>query len=563
MALLAAPAWASEWVRVRAPQLEVLSDVGPEPAREAAERLVRLRSALRQLFPAREHAERDLTLLMFGSRERFAGFVPRAHRRPDRVEGFFRGGGERDYAVLHFAAHRPHPFGAAEHEYAHLALNASLPAQPVWVAEGLAELLSDAALEGGVVRIGGGRPDHEAHLARAPLLPLRALLQIGHDSPEYLGAVDSDVLYAECWALARWVVHRAGLEGLRAFLIAVADGREPAAAFEEELGSLSSAEATLHLVPADPLLRVPATSAALLRVDVPSEADVEQRLGDLLLQGGYAGRARVRFERALAADPDHVPSRTGLAQLLLRQGQWGEARRQLDRALAVSPDDPVVILRRVRLRVQEALSRGEPLGTETRDRLVAELEDVASRAPRLHEAALLLARLRPEPYAERIALLQPLFDQQPDRVALAQTLSHLHVKNRDLPSARRVLERAREATGEPAYRFLFDHLLARLGDFEAATQEVRGRLVKLECPSDGSLRFTVEAGAATLQLEAASTRSFFIRGASDDTGERQLVCGALDLPLTVRYRRVGNDPRVVGQVLWLSLPEPSDEAPRP
>lgn len=565
-ALLAAPAAGGEWVRVRGPRLEVLSAVGPGPAREAAERLERLRGALQQLLPDAGSRERPLTVFLFGERERFARFVPRAHRRPDRVEGFFQTGPDRDYAVLPFAAGRSRPFEAAEHEYVHLALSGAFPAQPVWVSEGLAELLSDAVVDGDEIRLGAERPEYAALLARERPLPLRALLEVGYDSPEYLGGAQGDVLYAGSWALARWAVHWRGLGGLRAFLGAVAEGSPAAVAFAERLGSLAAADAGLLQVPFGPLFRVRASSGAEARwrSDLPSDADVQQRLGDLLLQGGRIARARSRFERALASDPGHGEARASLARLLGRQGLWSEARREMERALETTPEDPDAILGRVRLRVEEALARGEPLAEDTRQRLVADLEEVVRRAPGT-EAALLLVRLRPEPYAERIALLKPLFDVRPQDIALAQTLSHLYVKNRDLGAARRVLERAHDAADEPAYRFLFDHLLSRLGGFESRTAEVRGHLVHLACPSDGSLRFTIAATDATiLRLEAASTRSFLVDGEGTRGGERQLVCGAQDLPLAVRYRKPGFfDSRGNGQVVWLSLGVESPEEPRP
>jgi thioredoxin-like negative regulator of GroEL len=559
---LAAPASAREWIRARASGIEVLGDVGPGPTLEAAERLVRLRGALRQLFPGPEDPGRDLTLLLFGSRERFAGFIPRRHRRPDLVGGFFRGGEERDYAALHFLAGGARPFEAAEHEYAHLALNASLPAQPVWVAEGLAELLSDAVVDGGELRLGGPRPDYETLLAAEPSLPLEVLLTLGHDSPEYLGEARSDVLYAQCWALARWAVRRRGLSGLRAYLDTLAMGRDPLAAFVEKLGPLPAAEAGLRHMSGGRLFHVPLLEApgAPARLEVPSEADVEHRLGDLLLQGGHTERARSHFERALASAPGHVPSRAGLVQLLLRTADWSGARAELEGALAAAPDDPVLLLLGARLRVREALARGVPLSTRAHEQVVAELESVASRAPQLHEAALLLASLQPEPYAHRIGLLQPLFEQQPERAEIAQVLSRLHVRNRDVTSARRILRRARAVATEPAYQFLFDRLLSRLGDFESATEEVEGRLVDLACRHDGSLRFTVETPSGTLQLAAPSTRSFFIRREGGPDDERQLLCGAQDLPLAVRYQRgAGPEPGSAGQVLWLSIREGLDE----
>jgi tetratricopeptide (TPR) repeat protein len=547
-----------EWVRVRSPHFEVLSDAGEAPAREVARRLERLREVFLELFPARETAERPITLLILEDRRRFARLTPGARR--GEVGGFFQGGSDRDYAVLHLSPERARPFAAAEHEYAHLILNRSLRAQPVWVAEGLADLLSDAVLEGGEAELGAASAEYEAVLEGGLGLPLEQLLRVRYDSPQYLGGRESEKVYAQSWALVRWVIHRHGVAGLRSFLGALGEGRDSSSAFVEVFGDLGRAEATLREVPAGPLFRVRLEGRpdVPLATDKPTRADVEQRLGDLLAQGGRSKAARVHLERALKSDTDHAAARSSLGDLLMRQGKWGAARRELERALEIEPADPAVLLRLTRLRWSEALSRGTALTPEAEEEMVADLEQVVAVAPQLHEAAVLLAELRPEPYAHRIALLEPLFDQQPDRTPIARVLSQLYVKQRDVAAARKVLERARAAARDPSYRYLCEHLLARLEDFEAQTAEVQGRLVHLACRPDGSLGFTIVADPASVELEAPSTRSFFVHAAGGAAYEHEFVCGAQDLPVLARYQPYGkNTSGVDGKVLWLSLGEPS------
>ena len=116
-----------------------------------------LRVVLLRLFPVREDVARPVTVLLIENRARFSSLIPRERARGEALGGFFQGGDERDYAVLHLSPLEARPFEAAEHELAHLILNSSLPAQPLWVAEGLADLVSDAVLEGDEARLGAAR----------------------------------------------------------------------------------------------------------------------------------------------------------------------------------------------------------------------------------------------------------------------------------------------------------------------------------------------------------------------------------------------------------------------
>jgi Tfp pilus assembly protein PilF len=556
---------AEPWIRVRSPHLEVLSDAGEEKAREAARRLERLHRVLQRLLPpTREGEEEPVCALVFRDRLAFAPIVPLHQGRVRKAEGFFQGGTDCDYMVLHLpstSSERPRSWETLDHEYAHLHLNRSLPAQPVWVAEGLAEALSDADLEGPEARLGQARSDYLALVQREPRIPLADLLAVGYDSPLYHDDSRNDILYAESWALVRWVVARQGLDGLRSFLAAVAQGVEPVGAFSQHFGDLAAVEATLRETPAGPLFRVTLESDSdpSLVVDVPSEAEVEYRLGDLLLHGGRVADAQRHLERALRTDPSHASARAGLAQVLLHRGRWMEARRELRLALAAHPDDPGVLFRHAQLILDEALDRGEALAPEAEAEAVAALQKAVARAPYLAEAAEILARLKPEPLADRIALLERAFLRDPGRPQLALVLASLHAKRHDIGAARATLFRGREAARDPAYRFLCNHLLSQVEGYAAATAEARGRLVHLECRPDGSLRFTLAVGAETLELEAPSPRSIFVRGLDGDR-ERELTCGPQDLPLRVRYLP-GQEPGRGGTLLTLDVLEEGPSAP--
>ncbi len=531
---------AEPWVRVRSAHLVLLSDAGEQRAREVARRLERLDRVLRRLLPPTlEGDEGQVCALVFRERSSYEAFVPIHQGRVRQAEGFFQGGTDCDFMVFPLPSateERARSSATADHEYVHLHLVASLPAQPVWVAEGLADALSNGDLDPPEARLGAAQPGRLALLQRGPRIPLADVLTVGYDSPLYHDDSRNDVLYAESWALVRWVVAHQGLDGLRSFLAAVAQGLEPVAAFSQRFGELALVEATLLGTPADPLFRVSLEEApdSPLAIDVPPEAEVEYRLGDLLLHGGRLAEAQLRFARAVRSAPDDAPARAGLAQVLLQRGRSAEARRELRLALASHPDDPSVLLRHARLILNDVLDHGGAPTVEAESEAVGLLEEVVARAPQLTEAVELLARLRPEPLGDRIRLLERALSRDPGRPQLALVLANLLVRRHDIAAARTALLRGREAARDAAYRFLCDHLLSQVEGYAAATAEARGRLVRLDCRPDGSLQFTLAVGARTLVLQAPSPKSIFVRGPDGDR-ERELTCGRQDVPLSVRY----------------------------
>jgi tetratricopeptide (TPR) repeat protein len=566
---LVAPAWsassaAEPWTLVRSPHFEVASDAGPAVAAEAARRLERLRDVLGRLLPSPEPEDGPVIhVLLLRDDAEFASLVPADRGRVDDVAGFFLTGTDGPLVAVSLSAASgdaaPERFRTLDHEYAHLHLNASLPAQPVWVAEGLAQALSGGDLEGPQARLAAapGPPSAARHVD----LPLGQLLTIDWRSPTYRGRSSTGAFYAESEELVRWILLRHGLAGLRLFLDAVADGEKAGDAFAARFGAPAWVEAQLVDTPAAPLLQVEAGEPAEppLVVSVPEDADLECRRGDVLLNGRHEREAQRRFESALRKDPSHAAARAGLAQALLQAGKPEEARRELQRALADRPDDPAALLRYARLLLAEGRDREPGLSADVDAAAVAALEKAVALAPDLADAAELLAHEEPEPLAHRIALLRRSFARDPGRPELGLTLSYLLVQAHDVDAARRVLRRTRDAVRDETYRFLVDHRLSQVREYIAATAEASGRLVRLDCRHDGSLRFTIApAGGGELALEAPSSRSFFVSGRSG-SDQAELACGRLDIPARARYE----PPVALGGAGTLISLDLSGEAPRP
>jgi tetratricopeptide (TPR) repeat protein len=535
-----------EWVAVRSAHFEVMSDAGLERARSVAVRLEQFRRVLQEVVGrAEDEADPVTVVIAFRGQESFAPFRPLYRGRPQEVEGYFQAGSDRDYIAASVGADHGDPHETVFHEYAHVVLNRRLSAQPVWLGEGLAEAFSRWTPAGADALVGLPAPDHLKRLQRGKPLSLRRVLRVDDSSPLYNEGDERAMFYSRSWALAHWVAFGRGpaaRDDLPVFLAAIANGVEAEAAFASAFGAdLDTAERLLAAYVSAPLpasrFAVPGLEAEMtVEARNPVRAEVEYRLGDLLLHGGRLAEARRHLENATGSDPRFGPAHSALADAAIRQGRWEEARREVGLALAADPADAVALYRYAETIVRETSARSEVLSPEREAEAVAALEQAVLLAPQLGDACDLLARLQPEPYDKRIAQVTAALARDPARADLGLTLAGLHARKNDLAAARAILLRTRALARDEVHRFLSQHLLSRLDRQTAGTAEVKGTLLALECPAGGALRFVVERGRERLRLEAPSPTGVFLYGRDGSQVERTFTCGVQREPVTARYR---------------------------
>ena len=460
-----APA-APGWSRARSAHFEVLTDAGEPLARHAALRLETLRGVLLQLFPPRTSGERRLVAILLASGSAFEQLVPRRHQQPHQVAGFYQGCGEWDAIVARLSTERRGPFASLDHEYAHIVLNRSLPAQPLWAAEGLAELLSDGEFDGSEALLGAAEPGLEPSVRGRRAEPLAKLLLARHDSPEYLGASRGLRLYPSSWALVRWVVARHGLAGLRALLEAVSLGQDPLAAFD---GRWPRSRPPRRRCWRCRAARSCAWRSGRGRRDSGFPRSWTRRAAP----SSSTGWASCCCERA--SSPAVSPGWSGRSPSSPTASRCGSASRSCGcraasrrwRAASSSARSPPRPTTRARCSttlacaLAESRTAGVPLHAGAR------------RAPRLPAGAGARPRARPlrgGALARRAAPAAVRAAPQDARAGVrAGSGAHrggardrgLDLKERDLAAAERVLRRAREAATEPAYRFLCERAARR------------------------------------------------------------------------------------------------------
>ena len=545
---LAPSARAEEWVRVRSAHFEVLSDAAPERARTVAVGLERFRRVMAAVLGrAPERDDPPTIVVAFRDQDSFAPFRPLYRGRTQDVEGYFQAGSDRDYIAASLGSDGQEASETLFHEYAHVVLNRTLSAQPLWLSEGLAEVFSRWTAADAGALVGLPAPDHLRRLQREKPLPLARLLQVDSSSPLYNEGDERGIFYSQSWALAHWIVLGRGPTApadLQVFLSAITAGAEPARAFASAFGAnLDAAERLLaaYVVAPLPVGRFDTGGLdgdVIVESEAPRRAEVEFRLGDLLLHAGRLPEARRHLDRAVDGDPRFGPAHTALAHAAVRQGRWEEARREVALALAADPADAVALSRYAELLVRETAARGEVLSPDREAEAVAALERALTLDPQLADACELLARLRPRPYDLRIRQVLVALGRDPTRADLGLTLAGLYAGKNDFAAARAALLRTRAVARDEVNRFLSQHLLTRLDGMTAGTAEVKGTLLALDCRPSGVLRFVVAGAGAPLRLEASSATGVFLYGRDGGQLERTFTCGAQHEAVTARYRPV-------------------------
>jgi Flp pilus assembly protein TadD len=331
LVLLAAIPCSADWIRLRTPDIELLSDAGERAARDTLNRLTRIRD----LFPGGR--SQPLRIFLFSSEKEFRELAPGA-----AVEGFTQSGPERDYIVLRSGVA---PARVIVHEYIHVLLNHGTAPLPLWFEEGTAEFYSTLEFAGSRLLVGTPIREHVAALDSAKLLSAAELAAVTRNSRVYDERSRAGIFYAESWALVHLLnLSPAYRQGMPRFAELLGAGTNAEAAFEQsfgrpmqralaELGSYvrSARAATIGgsapgqtVVPE--MVRLAATEAAMVRADLAFRASRPE-----VARRWFLEIARDRAGTAAAE--------TALAMLAMIADDRDTARAHIEKSLAVDGSD--------------------------------------------------------------------------------------------------------------------------------------------------------------------------------------------------------------------------------
>jgi tetratricopeptide (TPR) repeat protein len=195
------------WFETRTAHFNVYSCGTPQEVYRVAGQLEQFREAYGLLAGAHAVASPPVIVMAFPNLEAMQPFLPQYQGKPANLAGFFRPGTDENLIVLALSGTNSRAMSTIFHEYDHLLMRGNDPVWPAWLQEGMAEMYSTFEATGRGVTIGKPIEHHLRLLAQSSFMPLRDLLAVTHDSPDYNESDRQGVFYAESWLLTHFLMN--------------------------------------------------------------------------------------------------------------------------------------------------------------------------------------------------------------------------------------------------------------------------------------------------------------------------------------------------------------------
>ena len=480
--LSACPGFAADkWLNIRSKNFLLVGNASESDIRRVGRTLEEFRSALAMMFPKMEQTSSvPVTVLVFKNDESLKPYKPLYQGKPSNALAFFQPGEDVNYIAVTATLNSP---GVVLHEYVHFLLRENVGGLPLWITEGFAECYSTFELGSKQNEFSIGRAP-ERHIATlnetATLIPLKRLLSVQQNSPEYNEESKQGMFYAESWALVHYLI--LGAEGKRRsqfvqLLTALARG-EPfedsfGEAFQTDYGTLEDeVREYVRKRTSWPTMKV--TSRQDLQIDVRSmtttnlsEGESEFYLGDLLLHLNRLDDADTHLTGAVSRAPALSAAQASLALLRVRPKKYDEALALLKKAADADSKNPMIsfyyayVLERA-----DADSLGTAGGTppERYETMRTYSKKSMESAPRFIEGYALFARVNlnaGEHLDEAEAALKKALSIAPGPDNLRMLLAQTYLREDRTADARAVLSIIERATTDPELRRRATALLDR------------------------------------------------------------------------------------------------------
>jgi len=461
---------ADKWLSIRSKNFLLVGNAGESDIRRVGRTLEEFRSAVGMTFPRIDQTSSvPTTILVFKNDESFKPYKPLYKGQPSNALAFFQPGEDVNYIAV--TATLPSP-NIVLHEYVHFLLRENVGGLPLWISEGLAECYSTFDLTGKNEFTLGRAPDqHIATLNSTPrFIPLKQLLAVGPQSPEYNEDSKQGMFYAESWAIVHYLLF--GADGKRRnqfaqLLTSLSKGERFddsfGDAFQTDYGTLADeVREYVRKRTSWPMMKVASrdtiqVDARSLATTTLSDAESDFYLGDLLLHLNRIADAETHLTAA-AKTPDLTAAQASLAILRVRQKKYDEALTLLQKAIEVDSKNPIVNYYYAYLMERADADSSANLVNAPTDRyqtLRTYAKKTIELAPRFVEAYALLARAdltAGENLEEADATLKKAIAIAPGREDLQLLLAQTQLRANRTAEARELLESVSRSTSDPEIR---------------------------------------------------------------------------------------------------------------
>jgi tetratricopeptide (TPR) repeat protein len=335
----------AEWLKLQAPRFGVISQLDETSTRRWAIEFDQFVDVLHQLYAVEHLALPPLTIVLFDRPRDFAPYQNRTESGQANVAGFFANTGS--WSVIGLAGRRR----TAEtrlivyHEAAHWFASASDVELPLWLEEGLAEVLSTFEVASGKGRWGTPPPGYVDHLNYIGLLPMEQFLSLSQDAALH----GSGSYYPQAWAFVHYLLlgnNGAERGRLEQFLAQLRDtDRETAfiTAFGKPYRQVTS-DLRSYLQRGRygvAIVELPDRDREM-SVEPASPAHVEFALARLATAGGNDALAKRHVDTVLSMAPRAAPAYDLLAMLAQKAEDRDAFHAAVDKAVELGSDDAMV-----------------------------------------------------------------------------------------------------------------------------------------------------------------------------------------------------------------------------
>lgn len=336
--LLAAPVAAAEWRVVRAGHFEVFTDMEEPVAASVARLLLRTRAGLDAATEMDVSMSAPLRVFVFGDRAEFLRAAEPFFGRRAAKAGFSIVQGDAKLILLD--GHAPQGNDLLRHELVHHFAYQTYGQQPLWLAEGMAEVYASLDVRQGSVVVGKARWYHLSALRRQKEVPLRELLSADETSRWNTDGFEQRRFYSQTWLFTHYLLMKRP-DDLRRFTALLRE-KPLDQAFAETFGGMTYDQLQRDVqryaklvfitrrVPLDPevALEVPTTPRVVTKEELQAHLDaVAAQKGRSLISITYVENP-----------PPELLARYDAAVAKIAIGELAEAVAMLDKLVAKAPE---------------------------------------------------------------------------------------------------------------------------------------------------------------------------------------------------------------------------------